>query len=183
MEEYAYVLDCMPQSSIASKGMKKETICYAVGEQEFKLFELVPKDGTELFSGDRVYIGKDQKLRGDIDHVKRRIEHKDLSNFAAGELEHIVLDIVMANQDRFIRFYNEAQPLTLKKHMLEELPGLGKKMMQAILDERKNKGPFKDFDDLDARVPMLKGGAKLIVERIILEISDSERRRYLFVSK
>lgn len=182
MEEFAYVLDCMPQSSIASRGMRKETICYAVGEQEFKLFELVPKDGVELFSGDRVYIGKDQKLREQIDHVKRRIEHKDLSNFASGELEHVVLQIVMANQDRFIRFYNDAQPLTLKKHMLEELPGLGKKMMQAILEERK-KAPFKDFADLDARVPMLKGGAKLIVERIILEISDSERRRYLFVSK
>ena len=182
MEEYAYVLDCMPQSSMASRGMKKETICYAVGDQEFKLFELVPKDGVELFSGDRVYIGKDQKLREQIDHVKRRIEHKDLSNFASGELEHVVLQIVMANQDRFIRFYNDAQPLTLKKHMLEELPGLGKKMMQAILEERKT-APFKDFADLDARVPMLKGGAKLIVERIILEISDSERRRYLFVSK
>ncbi len=182
MEEYAYVLDCMPQSSIASRGMKKETICYAVGEQEFKLFELVPKDGAELFSGDRVYIGKDQKLRTEIDHVKRRIEYKDLSNFATGELEHVILQIVMANQDRFIRFYNEAQPLTLKKHMLEELPGLGKKMMQAILDERE-KEKFKDITDLDARVPMLKGAAKLIVERILLEISDSERRRYLFVSK
>ncbi len=182
MEEYAYVLDCMPQSSMGSKGMKRESICYAVGEQEFKLFELVPKDGADLATGDRVYIGKDQKLRTDIDHVKRRIEYKDLSNFASSELEHVVLDIVMANQDRFIRFYNEAQPLTLKKHMLEELPGLGKKMMQAILEERK-KALFKDIEDLDARVPVLKGGAKLIVERILLEIEDSERRRYLFVSK
>ena len=172
----------MPQSSIAPKGPKKETICYAVGEQEFKLFELVPKDGAVLSTGDRIYIGKDQKLRTEIDHVKRRIEHKDLSNFASSELEHVVLEIVMANQDRFIRFYNEAQALTLKKHMLEELPGLGKKMMQAILEER-SKEKFKDFADLDARVPILKGGAKLIVERIILEISDSERRRYLFVSK
>ncbi|MBO6084352.1 MAG: DUF655 domain-containing protein [Candidatus Methanomethylophilaceae archaeon] len=181
MEEYAYVLDYLPQPSIPSK-VKKESICYAVGDQEFKLFELVPKAGAELNAGDRVYIGKDQKLRDKIDHVKRRIEHKDLSNFAAAELEHTVLQIVNANQDRFIRFYNEAQPLTLKKHMLEELPGLGKKMMNAILEER-SKGSFKDFEDLDARVPMLKGGAKLIVERIILEITDSERRRYLFVSK
>ena len=182
MEEYAYVLDCLPQSSMGSKGIKRESICYAVGEQEFKLFELVPKDGTELFSGDRVYIGKDQKLREKIDHVKRRINYNELSNFASGELEHVVLDIVMANQDRFIRFYNESQPLTLKKHMLEELPGFGKKMMQAVLDER-NKAKFKDFADLDERVPIIKGAAKPIVERIILEISDSERRRYLFVSK
>ena len=182
MEEYAYVLDCLPQSSMGSKGIKRESICYAVGDTEFKLFELVPRAGALITLDDRVYIGKDTELRKEIDHVKRRIGYNDLSNFASGELEHVVLQIVMANQDRFIRFYNEAQPLTLKKHMLEELPGLGKKMMQAILDERK-KAEFKDFADLDARVPVLKGGAKLIVERILLEIEDSERRRYLFVSK
>ena len=180
MEEYAYVLDCMPQSSMASRGMKKETICYAVGDQEFKLFELVPKYGVELFSGDRVYIGKDQKLREQIDHVKRRIEHKDLSNFASGELEHVVLQIVMANQDRFIRFYNEAGPISIKKHLLEELPGLGKKTVTEILNARKA-GPFKDFEDLKTRVPMLKDPVKLIVDRIILEISDRERRHYIFI--
>ena len=105
-----------------------------------------------------------------------------MTSFAAGELEHVVEQIVRNNQVRFIRFFNTAQPISLKKHMLEELPGLGKKGAEAILAERA-KEEFKDFDDLNARVPQLKGAEKLVSERIILEIKDQERRRYLFVLK
>ena len=182
MEEYAYILDYMPQGSIGGKGLKSNPVCYAIGETEFKLFNLVPKAGAQMQIGDRVYIGKDQHLRGEIDHVKGRISYDELSNFAKGEMEAVILQIVNANPAPFIRFYNESEPLTLKKHALEELPGLGKKMMMAVLDERK-KEKFKDFEDLDARVPVLKGSAKLIMERISLEIRDTERRRNLFVSR
>jgi putative nucleotide binding protein len=64
--------------------------------------------------------------------------------------------------------------------MLEELPGLGKKTLIAILDAKK-KGPFKDFADLGTRVPLLKGPEKLIVKRIVLELSDTALKHYIFV--
>ncbi len=115
--------------------------------------------------------------------MKRRVGSiDDMTSFAAGELEPVVECIVKNNQDRFIRFFNTAQPISLKKHMLEELPGLGKKGAEAILGERA-KETFKDFEDLNTRVPQLKGAEKLVTERIILEIKDQERRRYLFVLK
>ena len=88
--------------------------------------------------------------------------------------------IVLANQDRFVKFYNDAGPISIKKHLLEELPGLGKKTVTEILNARKA-GPFKDFEDLKTRVPMLKDPVKLITDRIILEISDRERRHYIFI--
>ena len=53
--------------------------------------------------------------------------------------------------------------------------------MMAILEERK-KGNFKDFSDLAERTGV-KNPEKLIVARIVLEISDPERKRYLFVSR
>ncbi|MFA6680219.1 MAG: DUF655 domain-containing protein, partial [Candidatus Methanomethylophilaceae archaeon] len=93
-----------------------------------------------------------------------------------------ITQIVTNNQARFVKFYNEAGPISIKKHLLEELPGLGKKTMQEILKER-DKGKFVSFNDLATRVPLLKGPEKLIVSRIILEISDPERRRYLFISR
>ena len=65
--------------------------------------------------------------------------------------------------------------------MLEELPGLGKKSMATILEERK-KGPFKDFADLTERTG-IKAPEKFIVSRIVLEISDPDRKRYIFVSR
>lgn len=179
MEEYAYVLDYLEEGVNFAK---KEAICFAVGDNEFKLFELVPKRNVVISIDDRVYIGKDAALRTHIDHVKRRIGYDDLTSTAASELEYVVKDIVNANPEKFIRFYNEAGPISIKKHLLEELPGLGKKTVTEILNARKD-GPFKDFEDLKARVPVLKDPAKLIADRIVLEISDKGRRHYLFIVK
>ena len=177
MEEYAYIRDYLPQG-LSFKN--KEPVCYAVGDDEFKLFELVPKAGAVINLDDRVYIGKEANLRKEIDHVKRRIGYEELTVTAVKELDFVVKDIVLSNQDRFVRFYNEAGPISIKKHLLEELPGLGKKTVTEILTARKA-GPFKDFEDLKTRVPMLKDPAKLITDRIILEISDRERRHYIFI--
>ena len=180
MEEYAYIIDHIPQGSGFSK---KESITYAIGDEEFKLFELVPKAGATVIIGDRVFIGKDSATvkRDVIDHVKRRIGYEDLTNNAVTELEYAVTDIVMAKQERFVKFFNEAEAISMRKHLLEELPGLGKKSMAAILEERK-KGAFKDFADLSERTNV-KAPEKLIVARIMLEIQDSGRKRYLFVSR
>ncbi|MDY0293274.1 MAG: DUF655 domain-containing protein [Candidatus Methanomethylophilaceae archaeon] len=183
MEEYAYILDYLPQGMPGGGSFgKREPLCYAVGEEEFKLFELVPKTNAVINIGDRTYIGKDPAKRLQIDHVKRRVGPGDLTNSALAELEYVAVDIVMAHQDRFVRFYNEAQPISVRKHLLEELPGLGKKTMSAIIEERK-KGEFKDFADLTRRVPVLKTPEKLIAARIVLEITDPDRKHYIFVSR
>ena len=54
MEEYAYVLDYLPQGTGVSKFDKKEPVVYALGDNEFKLFELVAKTGAVINIGDRV---------------------------------------------------------------------------------------------------------------------------------
>jgi len=181
MEDYAYILDWLPPGTGGGFGKSRESLIYAVGDEEFKLFELVPKAGVQIEIGTRAYIGKDGAKRDVIDHVKKRIGYNELTNNAQTELESAVDAIVMANQARFIRFFNEAEGISLRKHMLEELPGLGKKSMAAILEERK-KGDFKDFADLTARTG-IKAPEKFISARIMLEISDPERKRYIFVSK
>jgi putative nucleotide binding protein len=180
MEEYAHILDYLAQGLPSGGFSKREPLCYAVGEEEFKLFEIVPKANVVINLGDRVYIGKDAAMRTQVDHIKRRVGFEELTSAAKAELEFVVLDIVMAAQNRFIRFYNDAEAISLRKHMLEELPGLGKKTLIAILDERK-KGKFKDFADLGSRVPLLKGPEKLIVKRIVLELSDMTLKHSLFV--
>jgi putative nucleotide binding protein len=179
VEEYAYILDYMPQGIPGGNYSRKEPVCYAVGDEEFKLFELVPK--KSVFVGDRVYIGKDSGMRTEIDHVKRRISAEELSRTADAELEFAVDRIVTENQERYVRFYNEAEAINLRKHLLEELPGLGKKTLEAILDERR-KGPFKDMEDLGRRAKV-KNPDKLIVARVLMEIRDPTVKRYLFVAR
>jgi putative nucleotide binding protein len=170
MEEYAYVLDYWAQGLPASGFAKREPLCYAVGEEEFKLFEIVPKANISMSPGDRVYIGKDASQRTHVDHIKKRVSFNELTNAAKAELEYTISNIVMNDQERFIGFYNTADAISL----------LGKKTLLAILDERK-KGKFKDFAEFAARVPLLKGPEKLITRRIIQELSDLTLKHYIFV--
>jgi putative nucleotide binding protein len=183
MEEHAYILDFLPQGIPSAGFGKKEPICYAIGDEEFKLFELVTKPNAIVTIGARTFIGKDSatEKRDVIDHVKRRITYNDLTSNAIAELEFAVNDIVMADQAKYIKFFNEAEAISMRKHLLEELPGLGKKSLNIILEERK-KGHFTDFNDLAQRTG-IKTPEKLIVSRIVLEIEDPERKRYLFVSR
>ncbi len=178
MEEYAYIIDIPPQT----RGNRIENICYAVGDKDFKLFELIYKNGVTVQFEERVYIGKSPELRTKIDHVKRRVGYDDLTGAAQAELEFAIMEAIKSDEARFINFFNTSTSVSLKKHMLEELPGLGKKSMKTILEER-DKQKFTSFEDIATRVPSVKNPEKLILARIMLEINDNSLKRYLFVEK
>ena len=122
MEDYAFILDYLPHGRADKRGFRREPIAYAIGESEFKLFELTPKDNIGLTIGDKVYIGKNAELRHEILHVKRRIRFDDLTNAAQSELPYVLLQIVNESEDIFVKFYNEARAITTRFHMLELLP-------------------------------------------------------------
>ena len=182
MEDYALVLDYLPQGLPTDKSFKKDPLVMAVGDSEFKLFELVPRPDAIITIGDRVYIGKEPEQRDQITHVKRRIGYEELTAAAQAELPYILLDIVTAQEERFVKFYNEAQSITTRFHMLELIPGLGKKTMWAIVEERK-KGPFLSYADIAKRVTTVKHPQKLIAKRIEDELSDPSQKYRLFVSR
>jgi hypothetical protein len=51
---------------------------------------------------------------------------------------------VKDREQDFVTFFNKALSITPKLHMLHLLPGIGKKLMWEILEER-NKKPFAEF--------------------------------------
>ncbi len=182
LEDYAYILDYLPHGRSDQRGFRREPVAYAIGDIEFKLFELTPKDNINLTIGERVYIGKDIKLRDAILHVKRRVRYEDLTNASHSELPFIIEDIVEAREKDFVKFFNDARAITTRFHMLELLPGLGKKSMWAVIDERKKK-PFESFKDLEERVSSLHKPAKLVAKRIESELAESEQKYHIFVAK
>jgi len=182
MEDYALILDYLPQGIPTDKSFRREPSAYAIGESEFKLFELVPKADAVIVIGDQVYIGKEPSLRDKIIHVKRRVGFEELTAAAQAELPFVLQEIARQQMPRFIKFFNEAQAITTRFHMLELIPGLGKKTMWAILEERK-KGAFTDYDDLAKRVPAIKHPEKLIAKRIEDELSDPSQKYHIFVSR
>jgi putative nucleotide binding protein len=182
LEDYARILDYLPQGHPEAAPFKREPLAYALGEDEFKLFELVPKPDVGLTVGDRVYIGKDAEQRVMIQHVKRRVSYTDLTAAAQNELPFVVAEIVKEKEERFVRFFNEAQAITTRFHMLELLPGLGKKTMWAVLEERK-KGPFASFEDIARRASGVHHPEKLVAKRIEQELSDPGQKYHLFVAR
>ncbi|TQD26201.1 DUF655 domain-containing protein [Methanolobus vulcani] len=180
-EEYAWILDYLPYGSSDDKrpSYQKKPLVQAVGEKHFVLMELVPKEGKVPDIQSRVYIGDgDRDL---IDHVKHRITYADLSHGAQLELPYILEMTVKHNEDRFVQFFNDAHPITNRLHMFELLPGIGKKLMWAIIDERK-KGTFKTLAELHERVGGVHSPEKTIVNRIIEELKDENIKYRLFTT-
>ena len=179
-EEVARVLDYLPYGRAPdTRSYQKQPLVQAVGEANFVLMEMTPKEGVVPAVGTRVSItGRERDI---IDHVNRRIDYSELSNNAKLELPFEIQSIVLDNEARFIRYFNEAGPITTRMHALELLPGIGKKLMWAVLNERK-RGPFKSFADLMERVKGLHNPEKLIAKRIEDELMDDKIKYRVFTT-
>ncbi len=177
-EEYAYVLDFVTRGKSTTVRGRDGIIVTALGEERLTILELLAIPNTTFEIGERVYIGKEGRTK--ILSVLGRLEFNQISSSAQSELVSVVEKIVMHNEQRFIDYLNNAQPLTPRIHALELIPGIGKTYMKTMLEERE-KRKFSDFKDLQERVG-LKEPAKQVAKRIIEEITG-ETRMNLFVRK
>jgi putative nucleotide binding protein len=181
-EETAWVLDYLPYGHVSdSMGRyQKRPIIQGVGERDFVLMEMAPKEGAVPDIGVKVaLIGRDRPV---VDRVNRRIGYEELSSGAKVELPYALQKIVLERETYYLRFFNEAGPLTTRMHALELLPGIGKKLMWAVLNERK-KGPFKSFQDLSDRVKGIYNPEKLLAKRIEDEIADDRIKYRIFTAE
>lgn len=173
-EEYAYVLDYLPHGRPGARpGYRAGALVQVVGEGYFTLLEAIAKEGVILKSYDRVYVGKDAREK--ITYIIGRIGYDELTTNAKMELTAIVEKIVLNREGWFVNFFNTAQAITPRMHALELIPGIGKKYMWQILDERE-KRLFQNFDDLQQRAN-IPNPAKLIAKRILEELSGESKYR------
>ncbi len=176
-EEKAIVLDYLEHGYPFEQGTMKTPVVQALGMGHLTLLELIPKKGVQLQPCQNVYIGEGK--RDEIHHIKGKIELEKLTATARNELPHVVDEVVKNNEKKFVDFFNKAQPLSMRMHQLELLPGLGKKHMWEVLEARKAK-PFESFNDLKNRVKLIPDPKLMVVKRIILEIEGKEKYK-LFV--
>ena len=179
MEDYVYVLDYLAKGRGDSPPFKRQPLVYGIGESQYTLLELVPRKNNSFTIGERIYVGKDPDKREKISKIKGRVNYEDLTSTAHGEMPYVLLDIVHNNEEHFVKFFNEAPAISTRFHVLELLPGLGKKMMHEILDERRKK-PFSSFKEMIERINFLRSPDKLISKRIELELTDPDQKYRLF---
>ncbi len=180
-EEIAIVLDFLPNGYPfdTRPSHMKTPIAQAIGKQHFILLELVPKKEVLLQPHNEVYIGEGK--RDQIHHINGRLPYSKLTRTAKQEVEFIIANIIKKDEHRFVDFFNRASPLSTRMHSIELIPGMGKKRMWEILDERKDK-PFESFDDLKKRVKLIPDPIKAISSRILKELEGSEKHN-LFVAQ
>jgi putative nucleotide binding protein len=122
---------------------------------------------------DRVYVGKES--REQVTYIMGRIGFEELTSSAKLELPMVIERIVLNREQWFINFFNTAQAITPRMHALELIPGIGKKYMWQIINERE-RNPFKSFDDLQQRAS-IPSPAKLVTKRVLEELSGESKYR------
>ena len=176
-DDWAVVLDFL---SHGHHGMDRSLpVAQIVGENYFSLLEIIIREDVNLKIGDRGYIGDGK--RDEVKYIRGRIEPNELTVAAKEELPIIVKEIVEKKSKRFVDFFNKSGSVSTRLHQIELLPGIGRKHLWAILEERKNE-PFKSFDDLKKRVPLLPNPEKTIIKRVLDELEDKDKYR-LFVPR
>ena len=173
-EEQAIILDFLPHGYAYENSSVKTPIAQAFGTTHLSLLELIPKRDVFLQPQQEVYIGEGK--RDEVHHIKGKIGPEKLTSTASKELEHAIERVVEEQSPRFLLFFNKSQPLSMRMHQLELLPGLGKKHMWEILEARKVK-PFESYEDLKARVKLMPDPKQVIIKRIISEIEGKEKHR------
>ncbi len=173
-EEFAYVLDYLPHGRPGSRpGYRAGALVQVAGEEYFTLLEAIAKEGVIFKTSDRVYVGK--AARQKIAYIIGRINYDELTTNAKMELPVVVEKIVLNRENWFVTFFNTARAITPRMHALELIPGIGKKYMWQILDERERR-PFQSLDDLQERANM-PNPAKLIAKRILEELAGESKYR------
>ena len=156
---------------------RKQPVAYGLGVDEFRVYELTLAESAEPSVGDRI------DLDGGLVGRYREVDLADVTRNADAELEYAVEAIVDADERRFVDFFNDAQPISLRLHMLNLLPGIGDKLRDNVLDQRKRHGPFESFEDLSERVDGLHSPREVITDRIMAEIREDDHKYRAFATR
>ena len=160
-EDNAIVLDFLPYG-YPLEG-KRMPLAQAIGVNGLTLLQLVPRRGEKFEIGEKVYIGDGK--RDKVQYILGRCPREKLTETAKGQLRDFVTEMVKADEERFVKFFNEAQAINTRLHQFELLSGLGKKHTAAILGAREEKS-FESFDDIRERVANMPAPEKVIGKRI-----------------
>jgi len=177
-EEYAYVLDFLPHGRPGVRvsgraGYRAGALVQLIGQEFFTLLEALAREGVILKPHDRVYVGKD--TRKEITYIIGRVNYDELTATAKAELPSVISRIVVNREKWFVNFFNTARAVTPRMHALELIPGIGKKYMWQVINERERK-PFESFDDLQKRTE-LPNPVKLITKRVLEELAGESKYR------
>ncbi|MHA1672972.1 MAG: DUF655 domain-containing protein [Promethearchaeota archaeon] len=174
-----FLLDILQHGGVDKAGHSWHPICLIIETPSFRLLEmnLNKKFIPQLKLQQKItYQGTEDSPLGRVNKV---LKYDDLTLASVTSLQLVLETYVKEHEENFVDFINSAGPITLKRHSLEILPGVGKKLMWEIINYRE-KHPFTSFKEIHENIPGFKP-IEIIAKRIIEELSDEDQKRFLFV--
>ena len=173
-EPAMYVIDFMEMGNPEDRHPEHRTqpVVQGVGVKYFTLLEAIPLPAIRLEILERIDLGPESKVRRVI-----TINYNDLTSVAKTNLKDAIKNIILENEKIFVEFFNLAEPVNIRMHVFELLPGIGKKTMRALIEERRI-NRFTSFEDIKNRAKI--DPVKILCERILKEIEGGEKY-YIFV--
>lgn len=169
-EEYVIVLDYLPHGYPLEGKMMP--IIQAIGEVNLILLEIIPRRGVSFEIEERVYIGEGK--RDKVYYILGRLKKEKITESAKEQLHKIIESVVKEREKEFVDFFNKSESINKKIHQIELLPGLGKKYVKEILEQRNIKG-FESFEEMKKRISNLPFPEKAVEKRIFEELTSDER--------
>lgn len=173
-DEYIKVLDFLEHGK---SNEREERVAQGIGTDNYNLLEVVMREDERPKGGEELYIGEGE--RDKVEFIKARIDFDELTGNAKNELQYVLDAMIAENEEEFVEFFNQATPVTPRRHAFELLPGIGSKHMQKLLDER-DKEEFESFEDINDRVPSMPDAKETVRKRIVQELKGEDVRTRLF---
>ncbi len=141
-----------------------------VGEEYLKLL-LVQLDENAIVN-DLDRLSLEGPYRRKVVRVLGAIEYKDLTDEAKEGLPKAIEKIVRMNELKWVDFFNKTGLFTHKVHTLELLPGISRKRVAKIIEEREAQ-PFTSFKDIEERTGV--DPVKSIRDKLLEEIKGEAK--------
>jgi len=169
-----YVLDFMEFGNPMDRHIehKSNPVSQGIGIKYFTLLEAMPYPLVKLEILEKVLFGPESKVR-----KITPINYEDLTSVARANLPEAIKRVIIDNEKVFVKFFNIAEPINIRMHVFELLPGIGKKTVRSIIEERSIK-EFESFEDIRNRVRI--DPVKALSERILVELEGNEKY-YIFI--
>lgn len=168
---------------VLSQKLTKDNVNMGVvmGTEKFTLKRIELNEDVRLKPQDKILITKDSE---ELKKTDQKLSYDDLSNEEQIEAEKAIHSIVIANENKYVGFFNKQSKDGTQLHLLD---GISRKNSMKIIEEKELNGDFESFEDINKRISFIDDSEDLIAKRVLYELSELNkvkkgRPTYLFAS-
>lgn len=151
---------------ISAKTSEDKKTARIIGYDHFVLMDLDLNEDVDVKIQDKIPLGKDSEF---VKQERAHLSYDDLNKNEEFEVEKAIHSIVIANEPKYVKFFNDQSKEASQLHFLDPL---NRKKGSKIIAEKELNGDFESFEDIDNRVSFIESSKDLFVNRVLYELIE-----------